>query len=202
MTPGPEEWLPGRVTPPTEPGLQAGSHCFFLVSVLPEPPGLWQNPPMALFQRGVAPRPAAGNHSHGGGAPASHEAAPALFRLLSDSALYRAAMSASSLPLALLDAGHAELPFVFVNPAFERLCGYAARDTLGRHASLVLAACSEEASLRSLLEPADAGLRIACRVRQRDATERAVLAVFDPVRDNRGRVTHWIVALDDAPTGL
>ena len=163
---------------------------------------------MALFHRGVAPRPAAGNHSRGGGAPASHEAAPALFRLLSDSALYRAAMSASSLPLALLDAGHAELPFVFVNPAFERLCGYAARDTLGRHASLVLAACSEEASLRTVLEPAgattaaNAGLRIACRVRQRDATERAVLAVFDPVRDNRGRVTHWIVALDDAPTAL
>ena len=117
-------------------------------------------------------------------------------------------MSASSLPLALLDAGHAELPFVFVNPAFERLSGYAARDALGRPASLALVASGEEASLGTLLalsentSTANAGLRIACCVRRRDATERAVLAAFDPVRDNRGRISHWIVALDDAPTAL
>lgn len=157
---------------------------------------------MALFHRGVAPRPAAGNHSHGGGAPASHEAAPALFRLLSDSALYRAAMSASRVPLALLDAGRTDLAFTFINPAFERLIGYAERDALGRPASLALGCCGDESSLSTLLALTDpaAGLRVACRVRRRDATERAVLAVFDPVRDNRGRVTHWIVALDDAPT--
>lgn len=137
--------------------------------------------------------------------PASHEAAPALFRLLSDSALYRAAMSASRVPLALLDAVHAGAPFVFVNPAFERLSGYAERDALGRPVSLALVASGKEASLGTLLaltgntSTPNAGLRIACCVRRRDASERAVLAAFDPVRDNLGRISHWIVVLDDAP---
>ena len=114
-------------------------------------------------------------------------------------------MSASRVPLALLDASHADLPFVFVNPAFERLSGYAERDALGRPLSLALAASREEASLGTLLalsentSTANAGLRVACCVRRRDATERAVLVAFDPVRDNLGRISHWIVALDGAP---
>ena len=150
-------------------------------------------------------RAAAGNPPRGNHAPAASDAAPALFRLLSDSALYRAAMSASRVPLALLDAADADLAFVFVNPAFERRCGYAGRDALGRPASLVLAPCGEDASLGALLgltggsTAAAVGVRVACRVRRRDTTERVALAAFDPVRDNLGRVSHWIVALDDAP---
>lgn len=161
---------------------------------------------MTMFHRRTAPpwRPPA--HPRATHAPAAQEAAPALFRLLADSALYRAAMAASRVPFALLDAQLAGMPFVFVNPAFERLSGYAERDTLGRPASLALAPCGDEGSLGALLVPAgDAtaattGLRIACRVRRRDATERAVLAAFDPVRDNRGGISHWIVAIDDAST--
>ena len=114
-------------------------------------------------------------------------------------------MSASRVPLALLDAARVGLPFVFVNPAFARLSGYAERDALGRPVCLMLVASGEEASLGTLLAltgnttSANAGLRIACCVRRRDASERAVLAAFDPVRDNLGRISHWIVALDDAP---
>ena len=139
---------------------------------------------------------------------ASQEAAPALFRLLSDSALYRAAMAASRVPLALLDACRAGMPYVFVNPAFERLSGYAARDAVGRPASLNLALRGGGASLETLLASAHAaattttGLWIACWVRRRDGTERAVLVAFDPVRDNQGRISHWIVALNDASTAL
>ena len=143
-----------------------------------------------------------------GPGPASQEAAPALFRLLSDSALYRAAMAASRVPLAVLDAARTGLPYVFVNPAFERLSGYAARDAIGRPASLNLALRGREASLETLLaltsaEPsATPGLWIACCVRRRDGTERAVLVAFDPVRDNQGGISHWIVALNDASTAL
>ena len=156
-----------------------------------------------MFHRRAAQPAGAGNAARGGNVPASRAAAPALFRLLSDSALYRAAMAASRVPLALLDAQLAAMPFVFVNPAFERLSGYAERDALGRPVSLALVPCSDEGSIAALLGPAGepaaaaAGLRIACRVRRRDATERAVLAAFDPVRDDRGRISHWIVAIDD-----
>lgn len=140
--------------------------------------------------------------------PASQEAAPALFRLLSDSALYRAAMIASRVPLAVLDACRSGLPYVFVNPAFERLSGYAARDALGRPASLNLAVRGRDTSLDALLALASAetatppGLWIACWVRRRDGSERAVLVAFDPVRDKQGHISHWIVALDDASTAL
>lgn len=117
-------------------------------------------------------------------------------------------MVASRIPLALLDASRAGLPYVFVNPAFERLSGYAARDALGRPASLNLALRGGDATLETLLVRTSAetatppGLWIACWVRRRDGTERAVLVAFDPVRDNQGRISHWIVALDDASTVL
>lgn len=158
---------------------------------------------MTMFHKHAAPRAVARRDG-----PASQEAAPALFRLLADSALYRAAMAASRVPLAVLDAGRSGLPYVFVNPAFERLSGYAARDTLGRPASLNLALRGRDASLEALLGLTSAetatppGLWIACQVRRRDGTERAVRVAFDPVRDNQGRISHWIVALDDASIAL
>lgn len=163
---------------------------------------------MTMFHRRAAHAAGTGNSARGGGSSGPQEAAPALFRLLSDSALYRAAMAASRVPLALLDAQHPGLPFVFVNSAFEQLSGYAERDALGRPAGLALAPCGGEGSLGALLAPegnvtaATAGLRIACRVRRRDATERAVLAAFDPVRDERGGIGHWVVAIDDAVAGV
>ena len=45
--------------------------------------------------------------------------APALYRLLSDSALSRAALGACGVPIAMLDATAAERPVTHVNAAFE-----------------------------------------------------------------------------------
>ena len=55
---------------------------------------------------------------------ARREAAPALFRLLADSALSRAALSACGLPLALVEADAPGCPVTYVHAAFVSLFGY------------------------------------------------------------------------------
>src|SRR3954466_11101418 len=60
------------------------------------------------------------------------EAAPALFRLISDGALSRAALGACGFPLALLDASGNARPVTYVNPAFEGFFGYRENESLGR----------------------------------------------------------------------
>ena len=51
------------------------------------------------------------------------EAAPALYRLLTDSALSRAALGACGIPLAILDARIPARSVTYVNPAFETFFG-------------------------------------------------------------------------------
>ncbi|HZN86943.1 MAG TPA: hypothetical protein VFB53_09190, partial [Burkholderiales bacterium] len=51
------------------------------------------------------------------------EIAPALFRLLAEAALSRAALDACGLPVALADAADASRPLSYVNQAFEAFFG-------------------------------------------------------------------------------
>ena len=60
------------------------------------------------------------------------EPAPALFRLLSDSALSRAALGACGIPLAILDAAAPARSVTYVNPAFEGFFGFHPGEALGR----------------------------------------------------------------------
>src|SRR5687767_15586246 len=66
------------------------------------------------------------------------ENAPALSRLLSDSALSRAALGACGFPLAMLDAKAAARPVTYVNAAFEGFFGYRASEALGRPLATLL----------------------------------------------------------------
>src|SRR5437764_512646 len=63
---------------------------------------------------------------------------PALSRLLSDAALWRAALGACGVPVALLDAGAGERPVTYANPAFEAFFGHRRGDALGRSLADVL----------------------------------------------------------------
>src|SRR5439155_24886365 len=60
------------------------------------------------------------------------EAAPALYRLLADSAMARAALGACGFPIAILDAAAPARPVTYVNPAFEVFFGCRADETVGR----------------------------------------------------------------------
>ena len=60
--------------------------------------------------------------------PNGRQPAPALARLLSDSALSRAALAACGFPVALADAAAKGRPLTYVNPAFETYFGYRAEE--------------------------------------------------------------------------
>jgi len=122
------------------------------------------------------------------------EAAPALFRLISDGALSRAALSACGFPLAMLDAsGNARL-ITYVNPAFEGFFGYRETESLGRSlAALVLH--GDEPLLHRLL--AETASRWQLRAWHKDGSLRHVEVAFGAVRSAEGRITNWVVAFSD-----
>jgi PAS domain S-box-containing protein len=122
------------------------------------------------------------------------EAAPALFRLISDGALSRAALSACGFPLAMLDAGGTARAVTYVNAAFESYFGYRESETLGRSlAALVLR--GDEPLLHRLL--AEGNSRWQLRAWTQDGALRHVDIALGAVRNAEGRVTNWVVTFAD-----
>ncbi|MCD6042827.1 MAG: putative signaling protein [Burkholderiales bacterium] len=119
---------------------------------------------------------------------------PALHRLLSDSALWRTALGACAIPLAMIDAGDASRPVTYMNPAFEALFGYRADEALGRPlAALVFQ--GDEPLLHRLL--AGASSRWKVRACGKDGAPHPVEVSLGAVNHADGRLTHWIVAFSD-----
>ena len=98
------------------------------------------------------------------------ENAPALSRLLSDSALCRAALAACGFPLAMLDARDAARPVTYVNAAFEGFVGYRA---------------------------AESNSRWKARAWAKDGGPRHVEITLGAVHDPDGELTHWVLAFAD-----
>ena len=129
----------------------------------------------------------------------STDSTPALTRLLSESALYRAALEACGFPVAILDAADPARPVSYVNPAFEEFFGYAERDALGRGlAELVLR--GDEPLAHRLLAGSRSHWQI--NVFSRDGTPHRAEATIGAVRDPYERITHWVVAFAAAPSPL
>ena len=122
------------------------------------------------------------------------EAAPALYRLLSDSALSRAALGACGLPLAMLDARIASRPLSYVNAAFEGFFGYRAGDALGRTLAALLFRGDEPLVHRLLAESTS---RWKLRAWGKDGAVRHVEITFGAVHSADGQLTHWVVAFAD-----
>jgi PAS domain S-box-containing protein len=116
---------------------------------------------------------------------------PALTRLLSESALYRAALGACGFPVAILDAADPARPATYVNRAFEEFFGYGEREALGRPLAQ-LALRGDEPLAHRLLAGSRAHWQI--NVWTRDATVRRVEASVGAVRGPDERITHWVVA--------
>ena len=112
------------------------------------------------------------------------EAAPALFRLLSDSALSRAALGACGFPLAMLDARAGARPVTYVNAAFEGFFGYRAGEALGRPLAALLFHGDEPLVHRLLAESSS---RWKLRAWGKDGA----------VHSADGQLTHWVVAFSD-----
>ncbi len=119
------------------------------------------------------------------------EPTPALARLLSESALYRAALGACGFPVAILDAADPARPVVYANAAFEEFFGYTEREVLGQPlAQLVLR--GDEPLAHRLLAGSRAHWQIS--VWTKDGSTRRVETTIGAVRGPGERITHWVVA--------
>jgi PAS domain S-box-containing protein len=120
---------------------------------------------------------------------------PALARLLSESALYRAALGACGFPVIILDAVDPSRPACYVNHAFEELFGYGEREALGRPLAQLVLRGDEPLAHRLL-----AGSRAHWQINAwtRDGTPRRMEVTVGAVRDPRERITHWVVAFAPA----
>lgn len=119
--------------------------------------------------------------------------APALFRLLSECALTRAALGSCGQPVAILESGTKATPLVYCNSAFESLFGYAENEAAGKSlAALVFR--GDETLLQRLLE---APRRWEVTAWAKDGLERPVGVTVSAVRGIDGPVTHWVIGFSD-----
>lgn len=121
------------------------------------------------------------------------QTAPALYRLLTECALTRAALGSCGLPVAILEAGARASPLVYCNSAFEALFGYPEHDAAGKSlATLVFR--GDEALLQRLL---DAPRRWELTAWGKDGRERPVGVTVSAVRSVEGAITHWVIGFSD-----
>ena len=129
-----------------------------------------------------------------GGKSGKPLAAPALFRLLSDSALSRAALGACGVPVALLDATAKTRTFTYVNAAFEAFFGYRESETLGRSVAALLFR-GDEALVQRLL--AESPRRWELTAWSKDGDLRHIEVALGGLHSADGKLTHWVVAFSD-----
>ncbi|HTQ77666.1 MAG TPA: PAS domain S-box protein [Burkholderiales bacterium] len=123
----------------------------------------------------------------------AHAPAPALARLLADSALSRAALAACGFPVALADAAAKGRPLTYVNPAFEAFFGYRGEEAIGRPSITLL--FPEDEGAASMFD--EAPLRAQMRARRRDGSAAEVDLSIGMVHGADGRLTHWVLAFAD-----
>jgi PAS domain S-box-containing protein len=122
------------------------------------------------------------------------QTAPALFRLLSDCALSRAALGACGVPVALLDANAKTRAFTYVNAAFEAFFGYRESEAVGRSLAKLLFH-GDEALVQRVL--AESSRRWELTAWAKDGEMRHVEAALCGLRSTDGCLTHWVVAFSD-----
>jgi PAS domain S-box-containing protein len=122
-----------------------------------------------------------------------NKAAPALARLLEDSALSRAVFSACRLPLALVDATTARR-ILWVNPAFEGFFGWKQADSTGRGLATLIFR-GDDGLVQRLV--ADAGSHWNLDAYGKDGATRHVEVALGAVRAVDGRLTHWVLSFCD-----
>jgi len=125
--------------------------------------------------------------------PNGRSPAPALARLLADSALSRAALSACGFAVALSDAVAKGFPLTYVNPAFESFFGYRADEVVGR--PIITLLFPEDEGAAGMFSEAPARLRM--RARQKNGAAVEVELSIGMVHGVEGRQTHWVLAFAD-----
>jgi PAS domain S-box-containing protein len=114
-------------------------------------------------------------------------------------ALLEAAVASASNGIVLADASLPDLPLVFVNPAFERITGYSAREALGENCRFLQGTARRQKRLETLREALAAGTRcnVVLKNFRKDGTMFWNELYVAPLRDAQGRVTHFVGVQND-----
>jgi diguanylate cyclase (GGDEF)-like protein/PAS domain S-box-containing protein len=111
-----------------------------------------------------------------------------------DDAMYRRLVETSPEGVVLVDALNPVNPVIYVNPAFETLSGYPSVELVGRNLRLLQGEDREQDARHRLRDALSRG--DACRVLLRNYRKDGSLfwneASIRPVKDETGRVTHFI----------
>ncbi|MGE4535177.1 putative bifunctional diguanylate cyclase/phosphodiesterase [Halomonas sp.] len=113
--------------------------------------------------------------------------------------LFKRGLDASANGVVIADAAKPDYPLVYVNPAFERISGYSADEALGRNCRFLQGPETDAAELAQVSQ----ALRERREVRTLLRNQRRSGEVFwnrlsiSPMRDARGRCTHFIGVQED-----
>lgn len=120
-------------------------------------------------------------------------------REAADLRLWDRAMTASSNGIIITDPNQADNPIVYVNPAIERITGYLSEEMLGRNARFLRGSDADQPDLERL-RPAIEQARDfygVLRNYRKDGTLFWNEMYVSPVRDEEGRVTHFVGVQND-----
>jgi PAS domain-containing protein len=124
--------------------------------------------------------------------PARRHAAPALFQLLADSSLSRAALNACGVPLALLEVEKRTV--TYVNAAFAAYFGFCEAEAFGKSIAVLLLRGDEALAQRVLADCPSAWPLTAWR---KDGAALQLQLALGGVRGTDGRLTHWVLTFSD-----
>ena len=108
--------------------------------------------------------------------------------------LLKQSVIAASCGFVITDCGQKDSPVIFVNPAFQKITGYKAKEVLGRNCRFLLAKDREQGSLEQVREAVKSGRQCTAVVRnyKKDGSLFYNELSIAPIRDRSGKVTHFI----------
>ncbi len=113
--------------------------------------------------------------------------------------LWQRALESSVNAITIIDANHKDFPYVYVNPAFERITGYSAEEALGRNGRFLQNQDTDQPELehirRAVREKRDG--KALLRNYRKDGSLFWNELSISPVRNEAGEVTHYIGIQND-----
>jgi two-component system NtrC family sensor kinase len=113
--------------------------------------------------------------------------------------LFSRAVAAAGNGIVIADASSQSLPIIYCNPAFERISGYSAQEVLGRDCRFLQGPETDATALKLMRQSVEQEHE--CRTVQKnyrkDGSEFWNELRLSPVRDEQGRLTHFIAIHSD-----